>query len=65
VVLDDSEYRNKLNHLLDSGMYEPLSKDPTKTLERKVQKLLSKHKAILPTGLKHKLIPYHSKPPHL
>jgi hypothetical protein len=30
-----------------------------------VQKLLSKHKAALPTGLKHKLTPHHSKPPHL
>jgi hypothetical protein len=28
VVLDDSEYRDKLNLLLDSGVYEPLSKDP-------------------------------------
>jgi hypothetical protein len=65
VVLDDSEYRNKLNHLLDSGVYELLSKDPMKTAERKVQKLLSKHKAALPTGLKHKLTPYHSKPLHL
>jgi hypothetical protein len=64
VVLDHSEYRNKLNHLLDSGVYEPLSKDPTKTVE-KIQKILSKHKAVLPAGLKHKLIPYNSKPPHL
>jgi hypothetical protein len=64
VVLDDSEYRNKLNLVLDSGVYEPLSKDPTKIVERKVQKILPKHKAALPTGLKHKLTPYHSKPPH-
>jgi hypothetical protein len=64
-VLDESEYRNKINHLLDSGVYQPLSKDPTKTVERKVQKLLSKHKAAFPTDLKRKLTPHHSKPPYL
>jgi hypothetical protein len=45
VMLDESEYRNKLNLLLDSGIYKPLSEDPTGTVERKVQKPLSKHKA--------------------
>jgi hypothetical protein len=65
VVLNDSEYMDKLNLLLHSGVYEPLSKDTTKTVEKKVQKILSKHKAALPTGLKHKLTPYHSKPSHL
>ncbi|PNF18952.1 hypothetical protein B7P43_G14912, partial [Cryptotermes secundus] len=34
-------------------------------VERKVQILLSKYKTTLPTDLKHKLTPYHSKPPHL
>jgi hypothetical protein len=43
LVLDDPEYRDKLNLLPDSGLYEPLSKDPTKTVEIKVQKMLSKH----------------------
>jgi hypothetical protein len=28
-------------------------------------KLLTKHRTVLPTALKHKLTPYHSKPPHL
>jgi hypothetical protein len=54
VVLDDSEYRDKLNLLLDSGVYEPLPMDRTKTVESKVQKILFKHQAALPTGLKHK-----------
>jgi hypothetical protein len=31
----------------------------------KIQKFLSKHKSVLPTDLKGKLTPYHSKPPHL
>jgi hypothetical protein len=34
-------------------------------IERKVQKLLSKHKTTLPTMLKQKLTPYNSKPLHL
>jgi hypothetical protein len=64
-VLDESKYKEKLNTLLESGVYEPLPKDPTAKIERKVQKLLSKHKTVLPTGLKHKLTPYHSEPPRL
>jgi hypothetical protein len=51
--------------LLESGVYEPLPKDPAAKGERKIQKLLSKHKTTLPVDLKHKLTPYHSKPPHL
>jgi hypothetical protein len=34
VVLDESKY--KLNTLLESGVYEPLSKDPRATVEGKV-----------------------------
>jgi hypothetical protein len=30
-----------------------------------MQKLLTKHKTVLPATLKHKLTPYHNKPPHL
>jgi hypothetical protein len=45
--------------LLESGVYEPLPKDPT------AKKPFPKHKTALLTDLKHKLTPYHSKPPHL
>jgi hypothetical protein len=65
VVLDESQYKDKLNILLESGVYEPLPKDPAAEVERKVQKLLSKHKTVLPTDVKHNLTPYHSKRPHL
>jgi hypothetical protein len=51
--------------LLESGVYEPLSKDRTTNIERKVQELLSEHKIPLPIDLKHKLTPYHSKSPSL
>jgi hypothetical protein len=65
VVLDDSEYKAKLNTLLSLEVYEPLPKDPTAKVKRQIQKLLSKHKTALPTDLKRKLTPYHSKPPYL
>jgi hypothetical protein len=65
VVFDASKHKEKLNTLLGSGVYEPLPKDPTAKVERKIQKLLSKHKSTLPIDLKHKLTLYHSKPPHL
>jgi hypothetical protein len=65
VIFDKSRYKERLNTLLESGVYEPFPKDPTAKVERKIQKLLSKHKTTLPTDLKHKLTPYHSKPPHL
>jgi hypothetical protein len=65
VVFDESKYKEKLNTLLDSRVYEPLLKDPTPKVERKIWKLLSQHKTTLPVSVKHKLTPYHSKPPHL
>jgi hypothetical protein len=54
-----------MNTLLDSGVYEPLPKDPTAKVEWKREILLSKHKTTLSIDLEHKLTPYHSKPPHL
>jgi hypothetical protein len=65
VVLDESKYNDKINTLLESGVYEPLPKHPTAKIERKVQQILAKHKTVLPTEMKQKLTPYHSKPPHL
>jgi hypothetical protein len=65
VMLDNSEYKDKLNTLLKSGDYELLPKDPTAKVERKTQKHLSKHKNTLPIDLKCKLTLYHNKLPHL
>jgi hypothetical protein len=50
---------------LESGGCEILRKDPTSQIERKIRKLLTKHKTVLPAALKHKLTRYHSKPSHL
>jgi hypothetical protein len=65
VVFDESKYKEKFNTLLESGVYEPLPKDPTAKVEKKTQKLISKHETTLPIDLKHKLTLYHSKPQHL
>jgi hypothetical protein len=61
VVLIESPYKEKISSLLESGVYEILHRDPTSQIERKIWKLLTKHKTALPTALKHKLTPYHSK----
>jgi hypothetical protein len=55
MVLDESEYKDKLNNLLESGFYEPLSKDLKAKVNRKDQELLSKQKSALVTDLKHGL----------
>jgi hypothetical protein len=65
VVLNDSTYKQKIFSLLESGVYETLKKDPTSQIERKIRRLLFKHKSILSTDLKRKLTSYHSKHPHL
>jgi hypothetical protein len=65
VVFDESKYKDKLNTLLESGVYKPLPKDPANNDERKIQKLLSKHKTTLLIDLEHTLTPYYSEPLHL
>jgi hypothetical protein len=53
VVLDESKHKGKLTTLLDFGVYVCLPKNPTAKVDRKEQKLLSKHKTALLTDLKH------------
>jgi hypothetical protein len=65
VVLDEIEYRNKIDTLLKSGDYETLSKDPAAKVERNIQQILAKYKSVLPAEVKRKLTPQHRKPPHL
>jgi len=45
VVMDKSDYLVKMNILLHSGVYEHIKNDPVANIERKVEKLLSKHKS--------------------
>jgi hypothetical protein len=64
VVLNKSTYKEKISSLLESGVYEILHEDATSQIERKICRLHTKHITVLPAALKHKLTPYHSKPPH-
>jgi hypothetical protein len=41
--LNESIYREKISSQLVSGVYKTLHKDPTSQIERKIQKLLTKH----------------------
>jgi hypothetical protein len=36
VIFDETRYKERLNTLLESGVYEPLSKDPTAKVERNI-----------------------------
>jgi hypothetical protein len=65
MVSDELKYKKKLNTLLESRDDEPLPKDPTAKVERKVQKLLCTHKTAGPADIKQKLTLYHSRPPHV
>jgi hypothetical protein len=57
VMLNESTYAQKISSLLESGVYEILRKDPTSQIERKIRKLLTKHKIVVPAALKHKPTP--------
>jgi hypothetical protein len=50
LVLNESTYKEKISSLLESGVYEILLKNPTSQIERKVRKLLTKHKTVLPAA---------------
>jgi hypothetical protein len=62
VVINEIDYQYKLNVLLQSGAYEPIAKDPTLKIERKIQSLLSKHKTFS-QRIKQSLTPYYTKLP--
>jgi hypothetical protein len=62
LVLHEFTYKEKLSSLLESGVYEIPREDPASQIERM---MLSRNKIVLPIALKHKLSPYHSKPPYL
>jgi hypothetical protein len=52
VVLDESEYKDKLDTLLESRAYVPVPKEPTARIEKRVQILLFKEKTSLLAKLK-------------
>jgi len=54
VVMDKSDYLDKMNILLHSGVYEHINNDPMANTDRKVEKLPSKHNSFFTSAQKHK-----------
>jgi hypothetical protein len=52
--MDKSDYLDKMNIWLHSGVYEHIQNDPMANTERKVEKLLSKHKLLFTPAQQHK-----------
>lgn len=52
--MDKSDYLDKMNILLHSGVYEHINNDPMANTERKVEKLLSEHKSFFTPAQKQK-----------
>ena len=61
-ILDRKNYIEKCLNVLDAKQFRKLSKDPTKTLERKMQRVLRKIKCNLEEKEYEKLYPTGSKP---
>ena len=61
-ILDRKNYIEKCLNILDTKQLRKLSKDPTKTLERKIQRILRKIKCHLEEKEYKKLYPTGSKP---
>jgi len=62
VIMDRNKYTEKCLAFLESDQFKCLTKDPTKTTERKVQNLLRKIKSKLPDNTYRKLYPTGSRP---
>ena len=61
-ILDRKDYIEKCLNILDTKQFRKLSKDPTKTLERNMQHVLTKIKCHLEEKEYKKLYPTGSKP---
>ena len=65
VIMDCTEYTDKVSNILSSGSYRPLPKDPTPSIEKRVaSKLLSIHRSgVLSVPLYRRLRPSSSTCP--
>ena len=61
-ILDRKDHIKKCLNMLDTKQFRKVSKDPTKTLERKMQQVLRKIKCLLEEKEYKKLYPTGSKP---
>ena len=67
VVLDTGTYHAKMPALIETGPYQPLNKDPTDRLTRKLsEKLLSlKKNGCILEAIYNKIRPRHEQPPRI
>jgi len=61
VVLNTSDYKQKISSLLEDAAYRKLAKDPTDAIEQKTTLLLKK--ASLNEEIRRRLSPAGSRPP--
>ena len=62
VIIDRTKYTEKCLAFLETNQFKRLTTDPTKTTERKTQRLLRKIKPHLPENMYRKLYPTGSNP---
>ena len=67
VVLDTDTYHTKMSALIETGPYQPLNKDPTDRLTRKLsERLLSlKRNGSISEAVYNKIRPRHKQPPRI
>ena len=67
VITNKDEYRSKLTQLIQSGTYRLVKKDPTKTQETKIGRILKnlEREGKIPTMLYNRLRPTGCRPPLL
>ena len=63
VILNTSDYKQKISSLLQDPAYKKLTKDPTDSIERKTTALLKK--SSIPEETRRQLCPAGSRPPRL
>lgn len=61
VIMNSSDYINKLKNLITPDKYVKLNKDPTTSIESKIYKLLKKHEDEFDNRTRSYLTPHHSK----
>lgn len=63
VVMDHSQYTDKVKDLLNDGTYASIAKDPTTKIEREIRSLIKS--SDIPPETQKRLIPKESKPPRM
>lgn len=65
VIMDKSDYEEKMNSLLNGGQYLKIPKDPTTNIMNKIKSIIKKQTPYLSINTIKRLSPQYSKPPHI